>query len=274
MNIEIANRLVELRKKSGLSQEELADKLGLSRQAVSKWERAESSPDTDNLICLAKLYNISLDEILKTPDSIEEIAREEKEKRDKEEFFSSPNVVKLSDQDSVRITKDDEIVYTHQGISKVVRDADFEYNGNGEIISLRVHNGHFKYESNKKNFWLIIPYPVIITFIYVILSCILGPKAWAFYWLLFITIPIYYSIIEAIIQKNIRVFAFPVFISLVYLTLGMLSTIYNVDIYPFHTGWHPWWALFLLIPIWYATLDALGIKDDKKKKVIYFENKK
>ena len=188
---------------------------------------AESSPDTDNLICLAKLYNISLDEILKTPDSIEEIAREEKEKRDKEEFFSSSNVVKLSDRDSVRITKDDEIIYTHDGISKVVRDADFEYNGNGEIISLRVHNGHFKYESNKKNFWLIIPYPVIITFVYVILSCILGPKAWGFYWLLFITIPIYYSIVEAIIQKNIRVFAFPVFISLVYLTLGMLSTIYN-----------------------------------------------
>ena len=37
MNIETANRLAELRKKNGLSQEELADKLGLSRQAVSKW---------------------------------------------------------------------------------------------------------------------------------------------------------------------------------------------------------------------------------------------
>ena len=66
MNIEIANRLVQLRKKNGLSQEELADKLGLSRQAVSKWERAEASPDTDNLICLAKLYGVSLDELLST----------------------------------------------------------------------------------------------------------------------------------------------------------------------------------------------------------------
>ena len=64
MTIEIANRLVELRKQNGLSQEELADKLGISRQAVSKWERSEASPDTDNLICLAELYGMSLDELL------------------------------------------------------------------------------------------------------------------------------------------------------------------------------------------------------------------
>ena len=58
MNIEIANHLVQLRKKNGLSQEALADKLGISRQAVSKWERAEASPDTDNLIALEKEYKI------------------------------------------------------------------------------------------------------------------------------------------------------------------------------------------------------------------------
>jgi len=64
MDVEIANRLVGLRKKNGYSQEDLADKIGVSRQAVSKWERAESSPDTDNLIALARLYNVSLDELL------------------------------------------------------------------------------------------------------------------------------------------------------------------------------------------------------------------
>ena len=64
MNIEIANRLVQLRREQGLSQEELASKLGVSRQAVSKWERAESSPDTDNLIALARLYGVSLDALL------------------------------------------------------------------------------------------------------------------------------------------------------------------------------------------------------------------
>lgn len=54
MNVETAQRLADLRRSKGFSQEGLARKLGLSRQAVSKWERAESSPDTENLISLAK----------------------------------------------------------------------------------------------------------------------------------------------------------------------------------------------------------------------------
>lgn len=53
MNVKIAQRLAGLRRQKGYSQESLANALGLSRQAVSKWERAESSPDTDNLIALA-----------------------------------------------------------------------------------------------------------------------------------------------------------------------------------------------------------------------------
>ncbi len=70
MNIEIANRLRQMRNKNNLSQEELAAKMGVSRQAVSKWERAEASPDTENLILLAKLYGISIDELLNTDSSV------------------------------------------------------------------------------------------------------------------------------------------------------------------------------------------------------------
>ena len=66
MNIEIANRLVELRKSHGYSQEALAAKLGISRQAISKWERAEASPDTDNLMALAELYGTTLDALVNT----------------------------------------------------------------------------------------------------------------------------------------------------------------------------------------------------------------
>lgn len=64
MNIKLANRLVELRKEHKLSQEALAERLGLSRQSISKWERAEASPDTDNLIALAEVYGITLDQLL------------------------------------------------------------------------------------------------------------------------------------------------------------------------------------------------------------------
>ena len=64
MDLAMAQRLVDRRKAAGLSQEALAAQLSVSRQAVSKWERSESSPDTDNLIALAALYGVSLDELL------------------------------------------------------------------------------------------------------------------------------------------------------------------------------------------------------------------
>ena len=86
MTIEVANKLVKLRKENGLSQEELASKLGISRQAVSKWERAEASPDTDNLICLAKLYNVSLDDLLKTDETVEEIKEDQLLKNNQQEI--------------------------------------------------------------------------------------------------------------------------------------------------------------------------------------------
>ena len=64
MNVDMAKRLADRRRAAGLSQESLAEQLGVSRQAVSKWERSESSPDTDNLIALAQLYGVSLDDLL------------------------------------------------------------------------------------------------------------------------------------------------------------------------------------------------------------------
>ena len=64
MDLAMAQRLVDRRKAAGLSQEALTAQLGVSRQAVSKWERSESSPDTDNLIALAALYGVSLDKLL------------------------------------------------------------------------------------------------------------------------------------------------------------------------------------------------------------------
>ena len=61
----MADRIQYLRKQKGYSQEELADKVGVSRQAVSKWESGASDPSTTNLMALAKLFGVTAEEILK-----------------------------------------------------------------------------------------------------------------------------------------------------------------------------------------------------------------
>lgn len=58
-------RLAELRRRHGYSQEGLAERLGISRQAVSKWESAQTQPDIQNLVALSQLYGVSLDHLIK-----------------------------------------------------------------------------------------------------------------------------------------------------------------------------------------------------------------
>ena len=61
--MEIGNNIVKLRKKSGLSQEELAEKVGVARQTISKWELGETSPDLKQAKELSKIFKVSLDEL-------------------------------------------------------------------------------------------------------------------------------------------------------------------------------------------------------------------
>ncbi len=59
--VEFGERIYNLRKKSGLSQEEFADKLGVSRQAVSKWETGQSVPDSEKAAAIGAFFGVSLD---------------------------------------------------------------------------------------------------------------------------------------------------------------------------------------------------------------------
>lgn len=88
----LGTKLADLRKRHGYSQEALAEKMGVSRQAISKWERGESTPDTDTLIELAKLYGVSLDELVGHEASApaEKEAKEKKEKEEKEKEKKDP----------------------------------------------------------------------------------------------------------------------------------------------------------------------------------------
>ena len=73
----LAEKVTALRKKKGWSQEELAEKLGISRQSVSKWESGTSIPDIDKIIMMSRLFGVSTDYLLK--DEVEETVSQEAE---------------------------------------------------------------------------------------------------------------------------------------------------------------------------------------------------
>ncbi|MEE1060282.1 MAG: helix-turn-helix transcriptional regulator [Ruminococcus sp.] len=58
------NRLYQLRKQKGLSQEELANRLNVSRQTISKWEVGDSTPDMEKLVAICDLFDVSLDNLV------------------------------------------------------------------------------------------------------------------------------------------------------------------------------------------------------------------
>ena len=61
----IGKSILDYRKKNNLSQEQLANKIGITRQAISKWEQEKGAPDIENLILLSDEMNISLDNLIK-----------------------------------------------------------------------------------------------------------------------------------------------------------------------------------------------------------------
>ena len=85
MSLMLGTKLADLRKRHGFSQEVLAEKMGVSRQAVSKWERGESTPDTDTLIELARLYEVSLDELVGNQNNNEDAKKSSEKKHKKDD---------------------------------------------------------------------------------------------------------------------------------------------------------------------------------------------
>ena len=75
----IADRIQHLRKSKGFSQEELADKIGVSRQAVSKWESEQSTPDLEKIIVMSDFFGVTTDYILKGIEPVEDKEQKGKE---------------------------------------------------------------------------------------------------------------------------------------------------------------------------------------------------
>ena len=236
MTIEIADRLIKLRKKHGYSQEELADKLGLSRQAVSKWERAEASPDTDNLICLSKLYGVSLDELLSTKEDVDTIVKEQ---------------VKEETKEGIHLVDDDgsEVHITNKGIE--CKDKD----------------GHvFKKQEKSKAMLVLDVADACLSFLalitYILLGVFLG--MWANGWIFFFVPDIVCSIFRAIIKKNPNKFNMAFTACFVFFFVCMVAPGFEAAL------WHPMWVVFLAIPAYHSIVGsinkALGKKEEEEDK--------
>lgn len=70
ITMEFHNKLYQLRKQKGLSQEELANRLNVSRQTISKWEVGDSTPDMEKLVAISDLFEISLDKLVKGEETV------------------------------------------------------------------------------------------------------------------------------------------------------------------------------------------------------------
>ena len=78
MNNNLSKNLKKIRKENNLSQEQLAEKLGVSRQAISKWESEQAYPEMDKILSLANMFNLNIDDLLN--NVINEVKKEETSK--------------------------------------------------------------------------------------------------------------------------------------------------------------------------------------------------
>ena len=245
MTIEIADRLVKLRKKYGYSQEELADKLGLSRQAVSKWERAEASPDTDNLICLAKLYGVSLDELLATDDDVDTIVNEQ---------------VKDKENEPEHEIVDDKVVINDSGV--------FLKSKNGKQVSI-TDDGVICYDKDgkrirkkhKKSIAVLGAIEGGLMILAVAAFMLLGflLNMWYNAWIVFFIPEIACSVARAIICKNPHKFNMPFLSCFVFFFVCMVLPGLEANL------WHIMWVVFLAIPIYYITISCIDKALDIKR---------
>lgn len=87
--MELKEKLVDLRKKKGLSQAELAEAINVSRQAISRWEVGSAIPSADNLMWLSKFYEVSMDELMGVDTDDKQPTKKEQQITSKEPVFSN-----------------------------------------------------------------------------------------------------------------------------------------------------------------------------------------
>ncbi|MGN1123528.1 MAG: helix-turn-helix domain-containing protein [Eubacterium sp.] len=115
----------------------------------------------------------------------------------------------------------------------------------GEIVKVEPKRAEKKLPSppkikNTKKVRLYALYPVFTAIVYCVLGVMLSSKGWAYGWLVFLTIPLFYSAVEAYERKKPVLFCYPLLVVIAYLVCGL-----------FYSLWHPMWIIFLTIPVYY-----------------------
>ncbi len=203
MNDTMAKRLTALRKQRGFSQEQLAEKLNVSRQAVSKWERAEAQPDISNLSALSKLYGITIDELINGKAEQEEVQPTPfSDTEESLEDDSAPEEETAAENTDPRIK-----LYVYIGIVVVVI-VTIVYLVMGYCRNLW-HPGWIIFflipilesllssiiNRRMKDF----PYPVAVAAVYLVMGFCWN--LWHPGWVVFLTIPMYYGLISVIRRR-------------------------------------------------------------------------
>ena len=91
----LSKKIFELRKAQGLSQEQLAEKVGVSRQSVSKWESGESIPELERLVEIGKVFNVTTDYLLKESEVDELTIRTEMLEKQQQSLLSETRKAKM-----------------------------------------------------------------------------------------------------------------------------------------------------------------------------------
>lgn len=200
MSLQLGTKLADLRKRNGYSQETLAEKLGISRQAVSKWERGESTPDTDTLIELSRLYAVSLDELVGNEPKQEK----KEEKTEKKKIHVKSKDAPVYPGLSTKLLKFPfpiliVVLYVLLGFSMHLWHPMWML---FLLIPVYYHFALAAKAKTKKGFLLGMPVIEVAVILFLILG--FAVSAWKYAWILFILAVFYYWAVGTYVKKEDR----------------------------------------------------------------------
>ena len=203
--------------------------------------KGRSKPDTDNLICLAKLYGVSLDELLSTDEDVETIVKEQVKPEAKEEKGDS---IILTDNDGSKVIIKDNHIHC---IDKDGNEVD-----------------KHKYQDKFSRIVGLVDCCLtsLMVVLYILLALFTKTFTWANGWVFFFVPDFICSILRAVHKRNpnkvnITFFALFTFFFVCMVVPGMEANL-----------WHPMWCVFLLIPVYHSLFGSInkirGKEEDDK----------